>query len=293
MATKQKQTTAIAKWDEALAARAKKAVAAVKDVGTGGQFISLKGGVMSYNDAPVDDNEMDVVIPSFVLENQFYTGKYNPNVQQAPVCYAFGDDEDSMVPHEKAPDPQAERCADCPNNQWGSDPEGGRGKACKNVARLALLPADALEEGAEGVRAAQEAYVKVPVTSMKGWAGYVKKLDASGLPPLAFVTTMSLVPDAKTQFQLTFHAKDRIEDGEAIGALLDRAEELDKVIDFPYQEVDEAQQKPARGRGAPAGRGQASRAAAAKPAAKAAPAAKGKAAAAPAAKTAAGGRRKF
>lgn len=279
------KTTAVAKWDEALAARAKLANKAVQNIGGGGQFISLKGGVMSYNDAPVDDNELDVIIPSFVLENQYYVGKYNPKVQQAPVCYAFGTDEDEMVPHEKSPDPQADRCSECPHNEWGSDPEGGRGKACKNVARLAILPADCLEEGAEGVRSAQEAFVKVPVTSMKNWAGHVKKLDASNLPPLAFVTTMSLVPDAKSQFQLTFHAKDRIEDGEAIGAVLERADELDKTIDFPYQEVD--QEAAPRGRGNARAASRAPAKTAAKPAAS-----KTKAAPAAAAKTA-GGKRKF
>lgn len=30
-------------------------------------------------------------------------------------------------------------CASCPHNQWGSDPDGGRGKACQNKRRIYLL----------------------------------------------------------------------------------------------------------------------------------------------------------
>ena len=30
-------------------------------------------------------------------------------------------------------------CADCPHNQWGTDPKGGKGKACKNMVRVYVL----------------------------------------------------------------------------------------------------------------------------------------------------------
>lgn len=239
------KTTSIVKWDEALAARAQMAKKAEESVSTG-SFISLKSGVMSYNGNPVPGNKLDVVVVDAILENHYFEGAYDPNTPQSPVCYAFGRDEDDMGPHEKVDEPFSEKCKGCPNNEWGSA-DTGRGKACKNVRRLAIIPADALDDGAQGVEDAAIAYLKVPVTSVKSWAGYVNQLAATNKPPLAFVTEISVTPDAGSQFKVNFKAKESIEDGELIGALLAKADVVEQTIAFPYQPVEEAPAKPARG----------------------------------------------
>lgn len=239
------KTTAVVKWDEALAARAQMAKKAEESVSTG-SFISLKSGVMSYNGNPVPGNKLDVVVVDAILENHYFDGAYDPNTPQSPSCYAFGRDEDEMSPHEKVDEPFAEKCKGCPNNEWGSA-DTGRGKACKNVRRLAVIPADALDGGADGVEEAAIAYLKVPVTSVKAWAGYVNQLAAANKPPLAFVTEISVTPDAGSQFKVNFKAKESIEDGELIGALLAKADVVEQTIAFPYQPVEEAPAKSARG----------------------------------------------
>lgn len=239
------KTTAVVKWDEALAARAQMAKKAEESVSTG-SFISLKSGVMSYNGNPVPGNKLDVVVVDAILENHYFDGAYDPNTPQSPSCYAFGRDEDEMSPHEKVDEPFSEKCKGCPNNEWGSA-DTGRGKACKNVRRLAVIPADALDGGAEGVEEAAIAYLKVPVTSVKAWAGYVNQLAAANKPPLAFVTEISVTPDAGSQFKVNFKAKESIEDGELIGALLAKADVVEQTIAFPYQPVEEAPAKSARG----------------------------------------------
>jgi hypothetical protein len=116
-----------------------------------------------------------------------------------------------------------------------------------------LLSAAVLDDPAS-IADEPEGYAKISVTSMHSWAAYIRKLEALGLPPLAFVTELSVIPDAKNQFALVFKAKEKIDDGEAIGALLARADELDKTIGFPYQLITESQQPAARqgGRAAPA-----------------------------------------
>lgn len=243
------KTTAIVKWDEALAARAQMAKKAEESVSTG-SFISLKSGVMSYNGNPVPGNKLDVVVVDAILENHYFDGAYDPNTPQSPSCYAFGRDEDEMSPHEKVDEPFSEKCKGCPNNEWGSA-DTGRGKACKNVRRLAVIPADALDGGAEGVEEAAIAYLKVPVTSVKAWAGYVNQLAAANKPPLAFVTEISVTPDAGSQFKVNFKAKESIEDGELIGALLAKAGVVEQTIAFPYQPVEEAPAKSARGKAVP------------------------------------------
>jgi len=274
MVTRSKKTTgtAIVAWDEKLAARASLAKKAESSVGTG-SFISMKGGILSYMGNAVPDNKLNLVIIDAVLENDFFEGQYDPTVPQAPACYAFGRDEDEMAPHENVEAPFADSCVGCPNNEWGSA-EKGKGKACKNVRRLAVITEDALDNGASGVEDAEVAYMKLPVTSVKAWAGYVNQLAATNKPPLAFVTEVSVVPDATSQFKVQFKVVEEIDDGELIGALLAKADIVENLICFPYQAVEAPPAKPVRAARAPVARA----AAAKKPVAKAA---------APAARTAA------
>lgn len=245
-AAAKKPGTALAKWDEKLAALAKRAKKAEASVATG-SFISIKGGIMSFAGNVVPGNKLEAVVVDSILENALYEGDYDPNNLASPVCFAFGRDEDEMVPHPnvvKAGTAQSETCASCPHNEWGSA-EKGKGKACKNVRRLSLITADTLDNGAQGVTDAHEAYVKVPVTSVKGWAGYVNSLEATGKPPLAFVTEIGLIPDTVSQFKLTFRALESIDDGDLIGALLDKNEAGAEAIMFPYQ-ANEAREAPAK-----------------------------------------------
>jgi hypothetical protein len=258
MAAKPKKPgTAVVAWDEALAARAAIAKKSEASVSTG-SFISVKGAQMTYQGNPVDGNKMDVVIIDSIMENKYYEGKYDPNNAQGPACYAFGRDEDDMKPHDKVADPISDSCVGCPNNEWDSG-DGGKGKACKNIRRLAVIPADVLDGGPEAIATAEVAYLEVPVTSVKAWAGFVNQLAASKKPPLAFITEISVAPDAKTQLKVSFKAQSAIEDGELLGALLDKADIVEKGIDFPYQafeaKVAKPTRKPAaasRGRSAPA-----------------------------------------
>src|SRR5690606_4328302 len=85
------------------------------------------------------------VIVDFLTENKYYDRPYNKNSPTPPACFAIGANLDSMAPHEKSPVPQSDVCKGCPQNEWGSDPQGGRGKACKNARLIAIKPID--EEG--------------------------------------------------------------------------------------------------------------------------------------------------
>jgi hypothetical protein len=240
------KTTALVRWDEALAARAKMQSKVAKAASGGGNFVSFKGGHLSFKGGQVADDVLDVVVVDSVMENQLYPDDFDEDRPQAPLCYAFGRDLDEIAPHPDvvaAGNAQAERCKDCEHNQWGSAAKG-RGKACKNVFRLGIITAEEAET-AKKVKEAEIVFVKTPVTSGKNWGNYVRQLEAQNLPPLAFVTQMEVVPAAK-QFQVTFKALDKITDGEVIGALLTKADELEKTIDFPYPPIEEAPAKPAK-----------------------------------------------
>lgn len=217
--------------------------------------ISTKGGRLTYHDTPLRDNKMTVIILSALVENVYYDQPFDQDNPRSPVCFAFSDDGDNMAPHEKAKEPQNETCDGCPRNEWGSA-DRGRGKACKNVRRLALLSCEdatpkAIEDG-------EIATLEVSVTSVKGYSGYVKQLALSGMPSWAWQTVVGLErDDGDTYSHLTFMAADRKPMSEKLYPLiLKRVKEAEKMIDAPYLFQENAEQ-PKRGktRAAPPNRG--------------------------------------
>jgi len=246
-----KQTTAVSagSYEDRLAALAKAGVEQESRVG-GGQFISFKSGMISYQGNTIKGNELDVIAIDHVFENQYNPEKYDPDNPQPPVCYAFGREEDELAPHPESADPQHETCKGCPHNEFGTA-DNGKGKACKNTRRIAVLPGDPVS--AETVQTAEAAFIKLPVTSVKGWASFVKTVKAlDGLPPLGVVATISTVPDPKTQFKVTWQKKELI-DRDLLPLLLDRHDAMQEEIMFPYPKPsEEAPKKPAakaKGRG--------------------------------------------
>lgn len=247
-----KKSTAVASYVDRMAALAKEATKTEESVSSG-SFISFKGGRLSYQGNQIKGDELDIVVVDHILENCYYPGNYDSDNPAPPTCYAFGREESEMAPHPNVKEPQASKCSECEWNKFGTA-DNGKGKACKNTRRLAVIPADAAES-AEKVMAAEVAFVKVPVTSVKGWASYVRALSAmDNIPPLGAVTTLGVVPDPKSQFKATFQ-KSNLVDPEIIPALLDRHDAMTEEIMFPYPEASEEEVKPkAKGR-APARKG--------------------------------------
>ncbi len=228
--------TAVKKWDEELAREA--AEAASTEASTQlGKFISIKGGVLRYNGNDIPGNKMNVVVLDSVLENHYYTEDYDPDNPAAPVCFAFGNDEKMMAPHEASTEKQHETCKDCPQNEWGTANKG-KGKACKNVRRLGMLTEDALAD----IESAEVAYLKIPVTSVKAWAGYVSQLvNSLKRPPFAVVTEISCRPHPKNQVEVQFKLVEQINDSAQLEALLAKKQAGREALVFPYTAMDRAE----------------------------------------------------
>lgn len=73
-------------------------------------------------------------------------------------------------------------CRRCPLNEWGSDPKGGRGKACKEIIRLIFLRADQI----------LPELITIPPTSIKNVQQYFWRLSSSLIPYWTLVTTLRL-----------------------------------------------------------------------------------------------------
>jgi len=259
MVAKKKPSKELANWDEQLAREAEAAAKLEANAGGGGQFFGLRSGVLTWQDAPMPNNEMAVIIVDYVLENVYYEGAYNPDVPQPPTCFAFGRDEKELEPHVIVRDAgQAQSndgCRTCEHNEFGSA-ERGKGKACRNTRRLALLPAGSFDRqgrfepisDVEHYETSQIGYMKLPVTSIKGFAGFVKQVSGSLLrPPHGIITKVRVVPDAKTQFKVLFEAIDKVPNA-LMGAVMKRREEIAQEIEFPYPlELDAPPPKQARG----------------------------------------------
>jgi hypothetical protein len=181
---------------------------------------------------------VEVVVVAASFRNVWYANKYDPNNIVAPNCFALALEDVGMAPHAVVGEKPHSTCAGCPYNEWGSDPGGGRGKACKQSRRLILLPADAIDKGAEAVLSAEFARMDLPVTSVKNYSTYVNTLAASAsIPPYAAVAEITVTPDVKTQFKVNFRPMRVVPSERTLEAIIKRMEAAEKLALEPYEET--------------------------------------------------------
>ena len=255
--TAQKTSTsrAVVPWEKEMAEAAKRQAKVEKPMG-GFAYISTRGGRLSIDDTPIKENKLRIIVLQAIHENQYFTDPFDPNKPQTPQCYAFGDPKEddpeaSMAPHTEAPERQVstnQTCADCELNKMGSA-EQGRGKACKNVRRLAVVTEDALES-AKAMKEAEVRMLKVPVMSVKGWVNYVHQLDDEmSRPYYGVITLLELVPDPKSQFRVTFAFEELIQfDQDLYDAMKAKIKEVTGSMLAPYPVLEEEAPK-SKGRG--------------------------------------------
>lgn len=241
-------------YEELLAGLAKKATKTEKPSTSS---INARAGMLLYNGNPVPQNKLDVIIIASTHTNLYYEDKYDKDDIKNPVCYAYSEDPDEieMKPHPKSQKPQSDTCATCWANKWNSDPEGGKGKACKNSRRLACVPADIAPDE---VQSAEIATLSLPVmTVSKQWSPYVHKLATLyNRPPLALKTQLGIIPDQKSQFQITFDDVGAV-DIAVLGPLIQRRDAAVKLLEKEYEpneelseeELAEREAKAAKGKG--------------------------------------------
>lgn len=97
-----------------------------------------------------------------------------------PDCWS----DDAMVGHYTGADgkPATRFCRNCPFNEWGSDPKGGQGKACKETRRLMVMPPSA----------SLPLMLVLPPSSLVNWDTYSSGL-ASDRKYLSYFAVMTRV----------------------------------------------------------------------------------------------------
>lgn len=187
-------------------------------------FVKTKGKTFTFPDGHSED-EFNGVIVGYVSTNTYYKERYDPNNISPPACFAIGENPATLVPSDNAPEKQANSCAECPLNQWGSD---GRGKACKNGRLLAILPPDATQN-------TDPVFLRVPPTSLKNFDGYVSKIAAMlKKPPIGVVTRVKVDKDSE-YLMLEFEFAG---ENENVGVAMERLPEIRELL---VQEPDLSQ----------------------------------------------------
>jgi len=247
---------------------------------TDSSFISFKGGVFRVDDEPVPGNELVAVVLDVVFENTFYTTEWDPEKNTPPTCFAMARSQDELAPHPDMQadlnffEPQNDECKGCQWNDWGSAEilkseyglgKGGRGKACGNRFRIAMIPAGMyvprkgsrdldleIYEDEENYKTAPVVILKTPPTSLKNVGNYLKGCGRDyGRPPYGLVTRVYSRP-VKTYHEICFEVLDEMP-VEYLPTVQARHEEAKDIIISPYAPPDEEQDAPARSRGRLAG----------------------------------------
>ena len=120
------------------------------------------------------------------VSKTFYAGAYVEGADTAPTCQSG----DGVRPDTDSEQPQSATCATCKHNEWGSkiSPAGKKIKACGDVRRMAVLPAEDLEFPASLLR--------IPGASLGDLAAYGQTLRRAGVNYAAVVTKLSFDPSA-------------------------------------------------------------------------------------------------
>ena len=179
-----------------------------------GKRISIRGNVFRMlvdgkEIAQNEDRAMNIVIVAANphVSRSFYEGTYEEGKNVAPTCWS----NDGITPDTKVDEPQASKCANCPQNIAGSGQ--GNGRACRYSQRLAVT----LENDLQG-----DVYqLTLPAQSIFGNAesgkmplqAYAKFLGGHGLPVTAVVTEMRFDTSSATP-KLTFKAVRPLEEDE-------------------------------------------------------------------------------
>lgn len=229
MTKKDETGTEIADWKQAVTTAAEKTL---KNERSDDNFISLKGGVMTYKDNQIEDNQIECVILASSFARTCFQRPYDPDDIAPPECFANAIDQADLVPHENVPTPYAEVCNEkaCEWAVFGTALQG-KGPRCKTRRKLVLMPISGLANPAE----AEVAVIACPPTSGKNWSNYASKVaNQAGLPPWAVTTMVSCKPHPQRQFEVLFETTGQIKDEAALAGIHARIHGAEELLLVPY-----------------------------------------------------------
>ncbi|MGZ5165709.1 MAG: hypothetical protein ACXWCQ_34880 [Burkholderiales bacterium] len=125
-------------------------------------------------DGPMNSIEVVILKASAHVSKIWYENGWVEGSNAAPDCFSTN----GITPDMQSKKKQANACALCPKNQWGSriTPQGKPGKACGDSKRLAVVPLpDIKNEGLGGPM-----LMRVPAASLGDLAAFGEKMQNMG-----------------------------------------------------------------------------------------------------------------
>jgi hypothetical protein len=236
---KQEESTAVISMDDELKTQIANQQKMLGKISTKASFISFKGGQISIDGKIVPGAKTDVVLLAFMGERTYFEGAFDPDAKQLPLCYSYFDlGEADAVPHKAATEPQSKTCDGCPHNAWGSA-NVGKGKACRESIRVALVPA------VKDLAKAQVWHARIPITSVPAFKSYVGDILSAGKPVWSVISELSVTPDAKCFFKVNWDMKRSITQPES-AVLLPKAQSAGRDIAFEYPKPDAEEKQPVK-----------------------------------------------
>jgi len=186
-----KPGTAVLSIQEQIAQQLARQNETAQGLRSSGSYIGFKNAQLKVDGISIPANELNVRVLAVLSERAWYSKDFDADVVQVPDCYTLND----TIPHQDAANPQADNCGDCAHNKWGSASRG-RGKACRESARVIVIPANV------PLASAQMYTAKVPVTSLSTVTSFTSRCGQANKLMGEFVTKMSVVEDKKSFFKV-------------------------------------------------------------------------------------------
>jgi hypothetical protein len=224
-------------WEKELAGYAEADSARVE--GGMGAYLSVRGKKFSMGGNAIGE-ELDIIVANFVHESGWYEDDYDAENPTPPDCFALSLDGKDMAPHPNSLNPQSEVCATCWANEWGSGK--GKGKACKNQRRLALLDAEA-----DNLEEAEMALLRIAPTGVKPWDNYVNGLSKKLNRPCWSVVTRLSFDEEVDYPKVSSAIVEPISDPAMLSAVKIRTEEAASVLMEPYDTSNMEPKKATKG----------------------------------------------
>jgi hypothetical protein len=222
-------STEIVNWRDALATAAEKTA---KEERPSSSVISLKSGIMTYQDQMLPNNQIECIIVSTSFARTWFDRAYDPDDKAPPNCFANALESMNLIPHENVTNPPSTACSEkaCQYAVFGSAMQGN-GPACKTRRKMIIMPVSGLSNPAE----AEMATLNIPPTSGGNYSSYANKIaQGTGLPPWGVKTMITVKPHPKRQFEVTFETTGPVGDDEALAGIHGRIAEAEGILLAPY-----------------------------------------------------------
>jgi hypothetical protein len=137
-------------------------------------------------DGPMGSIEAVILKANPNLSKTWYENGWDESSSNPPDCASAN----GVVPDQGVPKKQSPVCATCPRNQWGTAANGGKGKACGDHRRLAVVPAADIQNEAFG----GPMLLRCPAASLQDLASFDAKYKQAGYPYFSMVVKIAFDP---------------------------------------------------------------------------------------------------